>query len=140
MAIFLCLFCSFMNGQTPDFEFLSNEWTEGQIDSSGNAVKGEIRRGGWSHLDLNPDKTLVFSSAFTCGFGSERFGSWTLNQENRTLTFHFTKLKGYLNNPKDEQIDQIETYFIEKLTANELILRPTSTDEEKVIAFVKSKN
>ncbi len=125
-------------GQTSNFEQIINEWNEGEIDANGNVIDGGTRRGGWDHLTLNKDSTVIYSGAFTCGFGSRLTGTWSLDKRNGLVTFLFKNTEGYMNNPENGEIDLIETYFIEKLTENELILLYQNSSPPRQIAFFKN--
>lgn len=73
-------------------------------------------------MTINKDSTVIYAGAFTCGFGSNRIGTWTLDKQNNIITFLFKNTEGYINNPENGEIDLTETYLIKKLNETELIL------------------
>ncbi|UTW65365.1 hypothetical protein KFE94_11945 [bacterium SCSIO 12643] len=122
-------------GQTYNYDHIFNEWKEGEIDINENVSDGGTRRGGWNFLTINKDSTVIYASAFTCGFGSKRIGTWTLDQQNNIITFLFKNTEGYINNPENGEIDLTKTYLIKKLNETELILIYQNGNPPIQIAF-----
>lgn len=131
------LFWTTTYGQLLEVDNVVDNWSEGQVDEEGNVIRAEIRRGGVSRMSVNEDSTVVFSGPANCGFGQEQKGTWTYDKNERTITFHFTEHQGYMNNPNSVRINEFKSYIIEKITSNELIMRPINSDNEKLLAFVK---
>src|SRR6185369_2452695 len=130
LIFFLTITTILSYGQSKiEFGQLTNSWTQGQIDPEGKIIKAKVNRGGWYHLNINTDATVVFSDPFTCGFGYRRDGKWTLNQLDSTVTFYFDRRAGYMNSPGTSNINEIEIYKIEKLTADELLLKKIGQDK-----------
>lgn len=125
-------------GQTNNYEHISNNWKEGKVDTNENVIDGGIRRGGWDYLTLKRDSTVIYKAAFACGFGSKRTGTWNLDKQSNTLTFLFTNTEGYMNNTGNVEDTQPETYLIEKLTENELVLLHQNSPPPEQIAFFKN--
>lgn len=124
LTIFLTTITILATGQSNiDFGQLTNSWTQGRIDADGKVIKAEVNRGGWYHLNINTDTTVVFSDPFTCGFGHKREGKWTMSKSDTTVIFYFDKRVGYMNSPGTADIKETEIYKIEKLTVDELILK-----------------
>lgn len=126
-------------GQTSNFEWIFNEWNEGEINAIGNVIDGGTRRGGWDHLTINRDSTVIYSDAFTCGTGSKRTGTWKLDKRNSLIIFSFNNIEGYMNNPKNGAVNIIKTYRIEKLTQSELILIHQDSNPPRRLAFLRIK-
>jgi hypothetical protein len=122
-----------------DFDQLIKSWTEGKIDQNGKVIQADINKGGWYQLNINSDKTVIFGDPFTCGFGHERYGKWTLNNVDTIVTFIFSKSVGYMNSPGTENINEIEIYKISKLTEDELVLQRTVDGKQRTMPFVKTK-
>jgi hypothetical protein len=133
------LTANFVHGQTINYDSIFNDWIEGEIDVNENVIDGGTRRGGWDLLTLNKDSTVIYAGAFTCGFGSKRTGTWSLDKQNNIITFKFNSTEGYMNNTEDGEIDFIETYFIEKLNENELILLHQNRSPPSQIAFLANQ-
>jgi hypothetical protein len=140
MTLFLVITTVLTFGQkSVDFRLLYNSWTEGKIDQKGKVIQADINRGGWKSLHINPDTTVIFAGSLDCGFGHERHGMWTLNTVDTTVTFSFTKKVNYEKTPKTIYINETETYKIEKVTADELILTRIIDGKEWKIPFIKTK-
>ena len=140
MTLFLVITTALTFGQkNVDFRLLYNSWTEGKIDQNGKVIQADIKRSGWRFLDINSDTTVVFKGSFDCGFGHERHGMWTLNTVDTTVTFSFTKKVSYENTPKTAYINEKETYKIEKVTADELILTRIIDGKEWKTPFIKTE-
>ena len=118
---------------------LINKWIQGKIDSDGTVVQADINRGGWYYLDIHSDTSVVFGDPFTCGFGYERFGKWTFNKTDTTVTFFFRKKARYLHNPDTVNINEKKIYKIEKIISSELILKQTDNVNETIFPFIKAK-
>ncbi len=122
-----------------DFGQFINSWTQGKIDQNGNVIKAGKSRGGSYQLNINSDSRVIFRDPFTCGFGQERNGKWTLNKMDTTVTFIFSKSVGYINSPMTSNINETEIYKIKKLTSDELILKKLSDGIERIVPFIKTK-
>ncbi len=141
LTLFLFITTILAFGQSSvDFGQLINSWTQGKIDKNGKVIQADINRGGWYQLNINSDTTVIFGAPFTCGFGHERHGKWTLNKMDTTATFTFSKSVGYMNSQGTTNINEMEIYKIQKLTADELILTQTVDRKERIMPFVKTKN
>ena len=126
------------SGQTTiDYRQLNKSWTQGQINEEGNVIRAEVNRGGWYQLDIQSDSTIIFSDPFSCGFGKSRTGKWTINKIDSTITFHFRKRIGSMNSPGTYKINEVEIYKIEKMTADELILKKVG--QEKTFPLLRSE-
>jgi hypothetical protein len=140
LTLFLFTTTVLASGQkSVDFSQLIKSWTQGKIDPNGKVIQADITRGGWYQLNINTDKTVIFGDPFTCGFGHERHGKWTLNMVDTTVTFSFSKRVGYMNSPGTAYIHETEIYKIEKLTAEELILTLTVDGQERTMPYVRTK-
>ncbi|MCX6303893.1 MAG: hypothetical protein NT040_02905 [Bacteroidetes bacterium] len=140
LTLFLFITTTLAFGQNSvDFGQLIKSWTQGKIDQNGKVIQADINRGGWYQLNINPDSTVIFGDPFTCGFGHERYGIWTLNRVDTTVTFSFSKRVGYMNSPGTVDIKEIEVYKIKKLNTGELILTRTVDGEEMTMPFVVTK-
>lgn len=123
---------------TIDFNQLEGSWTEGKIDTDGNVSRADINRGGWYSLNIHTDTTVVFCNPLECGFGHRRTGKWEINETDTTVTFYFTKKVGYMNAPGTEDIEDIETFKIERLTSDALVLKKNG--QEKLMPFIRTEN
>ena len=140
ITLFLIITTVLAFGQNSiDFRLLFECWTEGEINQNGNVIQADINRGGWKSLHINPDTTVIFDGSFDCGFGHKRYGIWTLNTVDTTVTFSFTKKVGYENSPRTAYINETETYKIEKLTTDELILTQILDGKELKMPFIKTE-
>ena len=140
LALILFITTSLAFGQkSVDFGQLINSWTQGKIDQNGKVIQADINRGGWYQLNINPDTTVIFGDPFTCGFGHERHGKWTLKDVDTTVTFSFSKRVGYMNSPGTANINEIEIYKIKTLTADEIVLTRTVDGKERTMPFVRTK-
>ena len=127
---------SLVFGQTNNYEYLANRWSEGGFDKDSTIVNGGIRRGGWDQLTLNSDSTVIYAGAFSCGFGATEKGTWQLDEHNNTITFLFNKIEGG-NSPDLEKSEYktVATYRIKKLTKTELVLLNLDRAPAEQIAF-----
>ena len=123
-----------------DFGQLVKSWTQGKIDQIGKVIQADINRGGWYQLNINPDTTVILGDPFTCGFGHERHGIWTLNRVDTTVTFLFSKRVGYMNSPGTIDIKETEVYNIKKLNAGELLLTRTVDGKEMTMPYLRNPN
>jgi hypothetical protein len=128
-----------LEDQNQRFRTKAGRWSEGKIDQNNTIVPANIGRGGWYHLKLNEDSTVIFADPFTCGFGYERQGKWTLDAKNRSLTFKFSVKRGYLNSPGTANISETESYQIKKISSGELILVHFVDGQEKIMPFIKTE-
>ena len=122
-----------------DYQLITNSWTEGKINSEGVVIQADINRGGWYRLNINSGGTVIFGDPFSCGFGSERQGKWTLKETDSTLSFTFSKRVGYMNSPGATEIKETEIYKIIKLTTDELILMQLVNGNKQMLPFIKTK-
>jgi hypothetical protein len=123
LLIFLLINTLVVLGQSNfDFDQITNNWTEGKIDSNGKVVQADINRGGWSSLDIKADQTVIFSGPYLCGSGSARKGKWVLIMNDSTIKFIFNESVPYVSTHGTQEINETEIYKIEKVSKNELIL------------------
>lgn len=130
--------CHLFGQQSVVYGDLIKVWTQAKIDINGKVVQTEINRSGWCHLIMNADTTVIFEGPPNCGFGYQRLGKWKLNTVDSMITFSFSKKIGYVNVSDFTFINESETYKINKLTQNELIISRIFDGKVSKIAFLKS--
>ena len=128
---------AFALGQSANFIFLINSWTQGKINSEENVVQADINRAGFYALILKDDIKVIFNGSFSCGIGSSCSGKWTISALDSIINFNYSRQYNYLKHI-DSDNNQSEVYKIALLNEKSLLLTQMSDSSKNILVFLKA--